>query len=176
MLWCLYPLASQVLWALDGPWNMDWTSQDRCSTSDSPKYDKPVEWTQARVLVKGKLETPVQFLSPEGQEWGHQWGIAPRQDLRWSDQKMGRRIWDSRYSFLLAHGLRESYDGLKAEGWGGFVETGNFMECPRSSWVKVCAGLLRVPRAPLFAGMEHPSQQSSPHPANDLKGCRLDTF
>lgn len=50
------------------------------------------------------------------------------------------------------------------------------MECPRSSWVKVCTGPPRVPRAPVFAGMEHPSQQSSPLPANDLKGCRLDTF
>jgi hypothetical protein len=50
------------------------------------------------------------------------------------------------------------------------------MECPRSSWVKVCAGLPRVPKTPLFAGMERPSQQSSPLPANDLKGCRLDTF
>ena len=50
------------------------------------------------------------------------------------------------------------------------------MECSRSSWVKVCAGLPRVPRAPLFAVMERPCQQSSPLPANYLKGCRLDTF
>lgn len=50
------------------------------------------------------------------------------------------------------------------------------MDCPRSSWVKVCAGPPRVPRAPVLAGMEHPSQQFSPLPANDLKGCRPDTF